>query len=122
MIIADVKLIRAINKLSPDYQDEIVLLSSSSELIIRETYCSQQKSVSIDIPHEEISHALSRLEGKEYIRIIRNSSPVVFSILPRMKHRFNYWLDEFTKRFWGGFAVGIVSSLIASYIFNILAG
>ena len=122
MILTDLVLIKKISDLTSSYDDVITYSPESKKLFTRATYDRPKKEVSVNEPQAEVESSIKRIAEKGYIEIKKSHPFFMFTLLPRMNHRFNYWLDDFTKMFWGGFAAGVASSLLASFIFKIIVG
>lgn len=120
MIGIDRRVARAILDLSgKSYSAELQYDPSQKTLFLMEDMLTVFNSKRIDLDPDEVNLSIQRLIDKGFLR--KTSvfwGGFRFSITPELRHRFAFWLDTFTKKFWGGFLTGVVAGLTA----NLLTG
>ena len=113
----DRKLLKTISRITKSYDD--VFYYDAPDLILL-PQSSEKRTFNLSFHAAEVLDSLNRLDRMEYIHLVNRDGLTGFEICPRINHRFDWWFDEFTKRFWGGFATGVIASLAASYIYDFI--
>ena len=120
MILIDRKVCRDILKTTTDYDDLILFDPELSGYSMWGYTSPEQAKVISSVPVSEVPGSLSRLITRGMIRKFQGISGggMVFCITPELLHAKAFWWDRFTKRFWGGYALGVITALTA----NLLTG
>ncbi len=120
MIHIDRKIARIILKLSGrSYESEMIYDPSQKTLFLMKDHRDVLDSRLISIDPGEVSRSINRLIDNGFLEKRQGVwGGVFFGITPRLRHRFAFWADAFTKKFWGGFVTGVVTAVTA----NLLTG
>lgn len=113
MVNIDKKVARSARKLSKNYSDILWYKPSSKEFHVVHDGATPDRSVPVRVPPMEIPAAVDRLARDGYLHTV-SSSPDgerYFSITPELLHRFAFWFDEITKKFWVGFVTGFATAI-----------
>ena len=126
MIRSDRRIVAAVLKLTNNYHDELMYCSDTRKLCIVQNFHDIIKSVPIKGDADDVSESLKRLSGIGWLRVESKwLGGYTFCMTSLMKHRRAFWLDSFTKRFWGGFIAGVLTAaaanLISSYALSALS-
>ena len=121
MIKIDEKVAKAALELTKDYNDEIHF-SGDAMLYLRNGYGDVLSSVKLDIPLQDVPASISRLAEKGFFQIRQAfwGGHFCFSITPYLLHRRAFFWDRFTKKFWGGFAVGVAAGVMSTVVGGLL--
>lgn len=124
MISIDRKVIRDILKVTKDYNVKILFDPALGGFAPWNMSHPDKAERAPSVPISEVSGALKRLEECGMIQKVQGTwnGGMVFRITPELLHAKAFWWDRFSKKFWGGFATGIVASVIAGLILHILQG
>lgn len=117
------KLIRTIRSVTNSYDVFLFCAQDSNVIEVNPTNRKHQIPVpsrTVDAEPYEVEIALRQIADKKYILLKKDGHDSVFTLLPRINHRFDYWRDEFSTRFLGGFAVGLISGIILAVIAGIV--
>ena len=121
MIKTDRSLAKSILKLTHRYADEIWYNPDQNEIQIVRTAKEPLRSVPLRISPEEFPESLQRLSEKKMVRLHDDIGGVYFSLTSYLLHRWAFFWDRFSKKFWGGFIVGVLSGAIGTVIGESLA-
>ena len=83
---------------------------------------SSEKEIPLPVRAEEIPGSLDRLFRSGHLKkekgIMHNGC--YFTMTPLLLHRFAFWLDAFTKKFWYGFFSGIATAVAGGVILHFI--
>ena len=118
MISIDRKIVRAILRLTDNYHDEMAYDPSTRSLaLIDGNYHPTSRQVPVDVPSEDVRESIQRLVDKGYL--VKTAGWIggyAFRMTSLLKHRRAFWLDRFTKKFWGGFVFGVITGATAALV------
>lgn len=121
MIRTDKKIANAALKLTKSYADCIEYRSESGNLNLMRDYRSIIRYVHLDIPPQDVEESIERLIQKDYFRLSKTyMGGYMFSVTSKLNHRFAFFWDDFTKKFWNGFIVGLISGVLSTVIGGLL--
>lgn len=121
MIRIDKRVASATLKLTKNYSDEIEYRSETGNLNLMSGYHDVVKSVHLKDRPQDVEEAIERLVQKGYLRISKTyMGGYMFSVTSRLNHRFAFFWDDFTKKFWCGYISGIISGIIVTVIGGLL--
>jgi len=120
VIAIDRKVARAALKLSKrSYSANLLYDPAQKTLFLVSDPKEVLDSALVSLTPEEVSSSIARLMQKGYfVKKAGYWGGFTFGIMPELRHRFAFWLDAFTKKFWGGFFTGVITAVTA----NLLSG
>lgn len=120
MIRIDRAVARAVLKLSKkSYSAALLYDPSQGILFLMDGLHDVRDSVRLKLSPDEVTRSIGRLMDRGYFEKTRSfNGGFTFSVTPLLRHRFAFWADSFTKKFWGGFFTGVAVSVTA----NLLTG
>ena len=118
MISIDKKVAKAARKLADTYKTLLVYEPGTNKISVAYSFNDYGQSVFVSVPVEDIPRAIFRLSDSGYIHIKHNvdGGTLYFSIEPKLKHRFAFWFDSFSKRYIAGFISGVAVTLTADLL------
>ena len=121
MIRIDKKIAKAALKLTKSYADCIEYRPESGNLNLMLDYRSIIRYVHLDIPSQDVEESIERLIQKEYFRVSKTyMGGYMFSVTSKLNHRHAFFWDDFTKKFWNGFVVGLISGVLSTVVGGLL--
>ena len=118
MISIDRKITRAILRLTDNYHDEMAYDPSTHSLaLVDVNYHPTSRQVPVDVSAEDVRESIQRLVDKGFL--VKTASWMggcAFRMTSLLKHRRAFWLDRFTKKFWGGFITGVITGGAAAFV------
>lgn len=122
MLIIDCIVGHTARKLTKSYSDELQYFPNTNELAIVRYMQETVKTRKIPfVSPDDVPGAINRLVDSGHFRIsMKYNGGYFFCITPRMRHRFAFFLDSFTKDFFGGFISGVAATLGAALITYLL--
>lgn len=125
MIRIDRKIARLVIRESGKRYDTIFLFDGSTPKLFIVPYVGSSdpiRSVDIAVPQQDIPESINRLTASGHLKkesgIMHNGS--YFSMTPLLLHRYAFWIDAFTKKFWYGFLSGVITSVVAGVLLQII--
>ena len=120
MISIDRRMARLTLRLSKkSYSAELLYDASQNALFLMKDLHTVLSSAPVKLAPDEAKLSISRLIDKGFFeKKTAFNGGFTFCITPLLRHRFAFWLDAFTKRFWGGFFTGVATAVTA----NLLSG
>lgn len=120
MISIDRKVSRDILKTTKQYDQSILFDPSLGGFAIWRMSHPDKADQVCSVPVSEVPGALQRLADRGMINKIQGtwSGGMIFRITPELLHAKAFWWDRFSKKFWGGFVMGVITALTA----NLLTG
>ena len=125
MIKTDRKLKNTIVKFKPSMNDYMIYDINSHEIhIVRPSELRETiRSTPVNIPSEQVNDSIQRLIEAGYLRISQKvMNGYFFSITSRFVLRHEFAIESFSKKFWGGFFSGIVTSVIGGLLLLLIQG
>lgn len=116
MISIDKRVLKAISKLTSDYDQRIYYKAHSDRFVLVHNASEPEVSISPRVPPAEISASIHRLTSSGYIKSVGAYGGFYFVITPKLVHRRAFWLDDFSKKFWGGYFAGLISGILVTVI------
>ena len=113
MIRIDRKVARTALKLTSSY-DTILVYDPACGMFVRNTKSYMVPSV----PPDDVPDAIDRLiDAGLFCNYARGMGSVkMFRITPKLRHRFAFAMDSFTKTFWAGFITGVATTAAANLL------
>ncbi|MBQ9027415.1 MAG: hypothetical protein IJ110_01480 [Lachnospiraceae bacterium] len=125
MIRIDKTVAKAALKLSPDgYQTEILYDPDTHELYVGSLADHKQRkaSVKINVDPADVPYCFERLAEKGFVKKQDFYTGSCITVLPKLRHRFAFALDDFSKRYVGGFISGVLMTVAAGMILHYVIG
>lgn len=124
MISIDRKTCRDILNVTRDYNQKIMFDPSLGGYSIWRMHNSVKIEQSCTVPVSEVPGSLQRLIDRNMIEKVQGimGGGMIFRIRPDLLHAKAFWWDRFTKKFWGGFAAGVATSVVSGLILHFLTG
>lgn len=117
MIKTDRKIISAVLKLTDNYHDQMTIGYNPSSLLLIRNISDVIKGIQLSISEEDAEESVRRLIDAGLLRKEAEwSGGYSFCMTSRLKHRHAFWFDAFAKRFWAGFAVGVITAVTANLL------
>lgn len=118
MIRIDRYVCRDILKVTRDYQTQIVFAPDLGGFGVWIGCRPNREEVIPTVNVSEVPGSLERLIDRGLINKIQGLSGggMIFTITPELLHAKAFWWDRFTKVFWGGFVIGVVTGLLANLL------
>lgn len=118
MIRIDRRVCRDILKVSKDYDKSILFATELGGFSVWHGSRPDRVDVMSSVNVSEVPGSLERLIDRGLINKIQSLSGggMIFTITPELLHAKAFWWDRFTKVFWGGFVIGVVTGLLANLL------
>lgn len=120
MISIDRKVSRDILKVTRDYNQKVLFDTSLGGYSIWRMHNTGKIEQTSSVPASEVPGALQRLADRGMIEKVQGimGGGMIFRIRPELLHARAFWWDRFTKKFWSGYVLGVITALTA----NLLTG
>lgn len=118
MIINSLKLIKALKKLNPSTNDYISFDTDTHMLQIIENYHNIVRAYPLKLSRDAYIESINDLASNGYIEIHKYMGGFFFSILSKFVIRKEYYLEAFTRKFWNGYILGVLSGLSVEAIIH----
>ena len=125
MIHIDKIVARAALKLSPSgYKTQIFYDPDSRELYVGSLADHKVRGASrkISVDPADVPLCFERLAEKGLVLKQDYFGGSCITVLPKLRHRFAFALDAFTKRYVGGFISGVLTTVAAGVILHYVIG
>lgn len=125
MIKTDRKLKNTIVKFKPSMNDLMRYDETRRELQIVQYYNPREvvRSTQVDISPDLVDSSIQRLIEEGYLeKSLKHSNGYHFSITSRFVLRHEFWWDSFTNKFWNGFFLGVITTVIGGLLLLWLQG
>lgn len=122
MISIDRKIASAVLRLTKNYSDEIWYDPETNTFHIVRSGNEPDRFVPVPVPPSEVRESVDRLVAAGWLVVLYKirGGEFYFRITSRLLHRKAFWLDDFTRKFWGGFVAGLISGMLVTVIGELL--
>lgn len=123
MIRSDRKIISAVLKLTDNYHDEMAIGHDPSSLLLVKKLRTVIKCVPLSISEEDADESVKRLVDAGLLRVKTQwSGGYSFCMTSRLKHRYAFWWDSFSKKYIAGFVSGVITTVAAGVLAHFITG